>query len=78
MLSRHNLHAYQERAVNFILKEKRCMLALEMGLGKTTSTLTAICDMLDGFLARKVLVIAPLRVANSVWAQTCVRKGRVV
>ena len=69
MLSRHNLHAYQERAVSFILKEKRCMLALEMGLGKTTSTLTAICDMLDGFLARKVLVVAPLRVANSVWAQ---------
>ncbi len=69
MLSRHNLHAYQERAVDFILSEKRCMLALEMGLGKTTSTLTAVSDMLDGFVAHKVLVVAPLRVANSVWAQ---------
>jgi SNF2 family DNA or RNA helicase len=45
------------------------MLALEMGLGKSVSTLTAISDMLDGFTANKVLVIAPLRVANSVWAQ---------
>lgn len=69
MLSRHNLHKYQERAVDFILQEERCMLALEMGLGKSVSTLTAICDMLDGFNANKVLVIAPLRVANSVWAQ---------
>ena len=69
MLSRDNLHKYQERAVDFILKQERCMLALEMGLGKSVSTLTAICDMLDTFTARKVLVVAPLRVANSVWAQ---------
>jgi hypothetical protein len=69
MLSRHNLHAYQNRAVDFVLSERRCMLALEMGLGKSVSTLTAISDMLDGFTARRVLVIAPLRVANSVWAQ---------
>jgi len=69
MLSRDNLHKYQERAVDFILKQERCMLALEMGLGKSVSTLTAICDMLDTLTARKVLVVAPLRVANSVWAQ---------
>lgn len=69
MLSRRDLHAYQNKAIDFILSERRCMLALEMGLGKTTSTLTAICDMLDGFVASKVLVVAPLRVANSVWAQ---------
>jgi len=69
MLSRHDLHAYQNKAVDFILSERRCMLALEMGLGKSVSTLTAISDMLDGFTANKVLVIAPLRVANSVWAQ---------
>lgn len=69
MLLRDNLHPYQERAVDFILSERRGMLALEMGLGKSVSTLTAISDMLDGFTANKVLVIAPLRVANSVWAQ---------
>jgi len=42
-----------------------------MGLGKTTSTLTAITDLKDGFSVNKVLIIAPLRVANSVWAQEC-------
>jgi SNF2 family DNA or RNA helicase len=69
MLSRDDLHAYQRKAIDFVLRERRCMLALDMGLGKTTSTLTAISDMLDGFMVNKVLVIAPLRVANSVWAQ---------
>lgn len=69
MLSRGNLHNYQRRVVDFILEKERCMLALDMGMGKSVSTLTAICDMLDGFVASKVLVIAPLRVANSVWAQ---------
>lgn len=69
MLSRDNLHQYQNKAIEFIQRERRGMLALDMGLGKTTSTLTAISDMLDGFTVNKVLVIAPLRVANSVWAQ---------
>lgn len=67
MLSRDDLHDYQTRAVDFVIERKRCMLALEMGLGKTTSTLTAISDLLDSFAVSKVLVIAPLRVANSVW-----------
>lgn len=69
MLSRGDLHGYQRKAIDFVLRERRCMLTLGMGLGKTTSTLTAVSDMLDGFTATKVLVIAPLRVANSVWAQ---------
>ena len=69
MLSRADLHEYQRKAIDFVLRERRCMLTLGMGLGKTTSTLTAVSDMLDGFTANKVLVIAPLRVANSVWAQ---------
>lgn len=69
MLSRDNLHPYQRRAIDFICQERRCMLALEMGLGKSVSTLTAISDMLGAMVASKVLVIAPLRVANSVWAQ---------
>lgn len=69
MLSRGDLHGYQRKAIDFVLRERRCILTLGMGLGKTTSTLTAVSDMLDGFTATKVLVIAPLRVANSVWAQ---------
>lgn len=69
MLSRDDLHSYQRRVVDFIWSESRCMLALDMGMGKSVSTLTAVSDMIDGFVANKVLVIAPLRVANSVWAQ---------
>src|SRR5210317_1102373 len=69
MLSRDDLHDYQLRAVDFIQTEGRCMLALDMGMGKTTSTLTAISDLTNAFEVRKVLIVAPLRVANSVWAQ---------
>lgn len=71
MLSRDNLHAYQIRAIDFIKERKRCGLFLGMGLGKTASTLTAISDLVDSFTVSKVLVIAPLRVASSVWAQEC-------
>ncbi len=67
MLFRDDLHAYQNRAVDFIKDRRRCMLALEMGLGKTASTLTAVVDLLDSFQVQRVLVIAPLRVAASVW-----------
>lgn len=67
MLSRTNLHAYQLKAIEFIKERKSCGLFLDMGLGKTSSTLTAISDLLAEGKTKKVLVIAPLRVANSVW-----------
>lgn len=67
MLSRDNLHAYQTQAISFIKEAKRAGLALDLGLGKTTSTLTAIADLIAEGKVKKVLVIAPLRVANSVW-----------
>lgn len=69
MLLRDDLHEYQNRAIEFIKSEKRCGLFLDMGLGKTATSLTAASDMLDMMAVKKVLVIAPLRVANSVWAQ---------
>jgi SNF2 family DNA or RNA helicase len=69
MLSRADLHEFQQNAISFIKREKRCLLAIEMGLGKTVSTLTAISDLLDSFTIRRVLIIAPLRVANSIWKQ---------
>lgn len=69
MLSRSDLHEYQNRFVEFIKDKKRCAGWLDLGLGKTTSTLTAITDLKDGFTVNKVLIIAPLRVANSVWKQ---------
>ena len=64
-----DLHQYQLHAIEFIKRQKRCLLAISMGLGKTISTLTAINDLIDSFTIRKTLIVAPLRVANSVWAQ---------
>jgi len=68
-LNRDNLHEYQNRAIDFIKEKERCALFLDMGLGKSVSTLTAISDLKDSFALSKTLVIAPLRVANSTWAQ---------
>ena len=64
-----DLHQYQLHAIEFIKREKRCLLAISMGLGKTISTLTAVNDLIDSFTIHKTLIIAPLRVANSVWTQ---------
>ena len=68
MLNRSNLHSYQEHSVQHILDNPRCALFLEMGLGKTVSTLTAIDElMFDRMEIKKVLVIAPKRVARDTW-----------
>ena len=61
-------HDYQAYATNFILTHPISAVLLDMGLGKSVITLTAIYDLcLDSFLVRKVLVIAPLRVARDTW-----------
>ena len=58
-------HDYQKYAINFIKENPIAAVLLDMGLGKTSITLTAINDLLfDSFDVRKVLVIAPLRVAR--------------
>lgn len=67
MLCRDDLHEYQRKGVDFIKDNKRVFMLLDLGLGKTVTTLTAISDLIDGFAINKVLVVAPLRVANSVW-----------
>ncbi len=66
MLSEKNLHDYQLRAIDFILKEKRCYLNLDMGLGKTISSLTAFTKVLNKEV-KKLLIVAPLNVAKDVW-----------
>ncbi len=63
-------HKYQEYAVERILDTPAVGLFLEMGLGKTVITLTAIEQLLyDRFESSKVLVIAPLRVAEDTWSR---------
>ncbi len=67
MLKRENLHHYQNSALDVVLNKKKCALFLDMGLGKTTTTLTAIYDLYYNFSVERILVIAPLKVANNVW-----------
>lgn len=67
MLSRSELHAYQHQAVDFIKNTPDCALWLDMGLGKTVSTLTALADLLEAKEVKRALIIAPLRVALSTW-----------
>lgn len=63
---------YQRYAIRRIIDTPAVALLLDMGMGKTVSTLTAINDlMFDRFEVHKVLVIAPLRVALSTWRDEC-------
>lgn len=68
MLHREQLHKYQIYSVEHIKFHKECALLLEMGLGKTVSALTAISDLIERGEVKGVLVIAPKRVAQSVWS----------
>lgn len=68
MLGLRNLHGYQFTSSDHILDNPYCGLLLDMGLGKTVSTLTAInILMYEELEIKKVLVIAPKRVAENVW-----------
>lgn len=61
-------HDYQAFAAEFIETHPVCCLMLDMGLGKTVITLTALWSLLfDCFECCKVLVVAPKRVAESTW-----------
>ena len=69
-MKRSDLHEYQNYCVEFLKTHPEAMLILEMGLGKSVSAITAILDlMFDSFEVSKVLVIAPLRVAKTVWPE---------
>ena len=61
-------HNYQSYAINYIETHPIAAVLLDMGLGKTVISLTAIADLLfDSFEAHRILVIAPLRVARDTW-----------
>ena len=65
---RYKPHDYQQFAVNYIETHTIAAVLLDMGLGKTSITLTAIFNLLfDSFEVHKVLVVAPLRVARDTW-----------
>ena len=61
-------HDYQAYAIQYIETHPIAAVLLDMGLGKTIISLTAIFDLLfDSFEIHRVLVVAPLRVARDTW-----------
>ena len=65
---RYKPYEYQQTAVKWILEHPRCGLFLDMGLGKTVSTLTAIQQLMDDCEVSRVLVVAPKKVAETTWS----------
>ena len=62
-------HDYQKYATEFIESHPIAAVILQMGLGKTVCTLTAIEHLIyDTFEVSKVLIVAPLRVAKVTWS----------
>ena len=59
---------YQRTATQWILDYPRCGLFLDMGLGKTVSTLTAVQQMMDDCEISRTLVVAPKKVAETTWS----------
>lgn len=64
-----DLRPVQEQAITHIYERNECMIFARPGAGKTMITLTALSEMLRDGVVRRVLVTAPLRVAELVWQQ---------
>ena len=67
-------HTYQTRLKDFIIDNRYSFLTVDMGLGKTVTTLTAVRELLEDYLeAERVLVIAPKSVAENTWTSECAK-----
>ena len=66
---KYNPHDYQSYATGFILDHPVAAILLQMGLGKSVITLTAMQELFRRGEIRKALVIAPLRVARDTWPE---------
>ena len=65
-------HNYQAYCIKRIIAQPKIALWLDMGLGKTVITLTAINDLkFNRFQVSKILIIAPKRVAETTWNREC-------
>lgn len=61
-------HDYQQYTIDRMIREPKVFVVLEMGLGKTSCTLTAINELMrERYEVNRVLIIAPLRVADDTW-----------
>ena len=61
-------YEYQRTAMQWIIDKPKCGLFLDMGLGKTVSTLTAVQQLIDDCDIERVLVVAPKKVAETTWS----------
>ena len=66
-------HTYQTRLKDFIIANRYAFLTVDMGLGKTVTTLTAVAELLDCVEIARVLVIAPKSVAENTWTGECAK-----
>ena len=73
MLEPHQLHQYQQKAVNHQCSNLSSALWLDMGLGKTVVTLTSIKHLIDSGFLNSVLIVAPIRVIKMVWRQEALK-----
>lgn len=64
---KYNPYDYQKYAIDFIVDNKVCALLIDMGMGKSSVTLSAIDILIKNNKVKKVLVIAPIRVAKTTW-----------
>ncbi len=69
MLNLSNFHKYQNSLVEFATRTPKCGLFVDMGLGKTSVSLTIASNFYYDLFIERILIIAPLRVANTVWKQ---------
>ena len=67
-------HTYQTRLKDFIIANRYAFLTVDMGLGKTVTTLTALRELMEDYLeVERVLVIAPKSVAENTWTSECAK-----
>lgn len=64
-------HEYQKRMIRRVIEMDHIGLFLDMGLGKSVITLTALKSLFYDFSITKALVIAPKRVAEDTWSREC-------
>jgi SNF2 family DNA or RNA helicase len=73
MLTPNLLHGYQKNAVNFQCTNPHTMIWMDLGLGKTATTLTSIAHLLATGFLKGVIIVAPIRVIRLVWRQEAVK-----
>ena len=72
-------HDYQVRAIEFVASRPYCALFLDMGLGKSVVTLTALRNLQSPLVDEvgKILVIAPKSVARNTWTDECAKWDQI-